>query len=209
MGFGLLFIGYFLLLFIPLGELSLLPNLAFIGCAIMFFALKKLITYCESYKDFRTARMLLIPLFILSLASFAVDIIAPGLSTLLQIIWLITSVIVSVYSLLLFCGIFRLAADVELPKVSARARGLMSLSVVYGIFSLVSGICQVLFSNIDAAGLSVTVKGLLHYTDFAAYLLENAFLLFSLALLFTCYIRICLEGDVDMAPKNKPKGNKK
>lgn len=208
MGFGLLFIGYFFMLFVPLGELALMPNLSFIGCVIMFFALNRLITYCEGYSAFVKARILLFPLFGLTLASFLCGIIAPNIPVLSQILWLAVSVTLAVYSLLLFLGIFKLAADVELPKLSARARGLISLSVVYAIFSLVSGICQAVFANMDATGLSVTVKGLLHYTDFAAYLLENAFLLFALALLFSCYARICLEGDADMAPKNKSKGKK-
>lgn len=208
MGFGLLFIGYFLMLFVPLSELALMPNLSFIGCVIMFFALKRLITYCEGCNAFVRARILLFPLFGLTLASFLCGIIIPHVSIVMQILWLAVSVSLAVYSLMLFLGIFKLAADVKLPKVSARARGLMSLSVVYAIFSFVSGILQVVFSNVDASGLSVTVKGLLHYTDFAAYLLENAFLLFALALLFTCYMRICLEGDVDMTQKNKSKGKK-
>ncbi len=209
MGFGLLFIGYFFMLFVPLSEVALMPNMAFIGCVVMLFALKRLITYCEGYDAFVKARILLFPLFLLTLASFICALLVPDISAVLQIIQLATSVILGLFSLFLFLGIFKLAANVELPKLSARARGLISLSVVFMIFSAVSGASQILFSSIDTTNLSLTVKGLLHYTDFAAYLLENAFLLFALALLFSCYARICLEGDTDMAPKNKSKGNKK
>ena len=209
MGFGLLFIGYFFTLFVPPSGVGLMPNMAFIGCVIMLFALKRLITYCEGCNAFIKARILLFPLFLLSLASFICGFVIPDISVVMQIIKLFTSVILGLFSLFLFLGIFKLAADVELPKISARARGLISLSVVFMIFSFVSGVSQVIFSNTDATSLSQNVKGLLHYTDFAAYLLENAFLIFALALLFSCYARICLEGDEDMAPKTKSKGSKK
>lgn len=203
MGFGLLFLGYFFMLFIPLGELNLFLNLAPIGCIIMFFALQKLIKYCQSCYTFKWARTVLAFLLASTLTSFVLGVFTanPLTVSITPYVEILSAILLSTYSILLFIGIFKLSAEVELPKLSARARRMITVALVYGLLALVSGIMQILFSN--ATNLATTTLALLHYTDFASYILEHIFLFLTLALLFTCYIRICLEGDEDMMPKDK------
>ncbi len=206
MGFGLLFIGYFFMLFIPLSELDLLPNLAPVGCVIMFLGLQRLIRYAANCTSFKHSLPFMAALFMSTLASFIFSVIGVD-SSLAECIEILNSPLLSLYSIMLFLGIHKLSAEVELPKVSARARRMITLSLVYGLLSMTSGICQIIFVGKD--GLSTNILALLHYSDFAAYILEHLFLFMTLALIFTCYMRICLEGDEDMLPKDKSQRKRK
>lgn len=199
MGFGLLFIGYFFLIFFPLDSVNILPNLAFIGCVIMYRGLTRLVLYCPDCKGFRAARITLIPLSILSLALLVIRFVPIGGDisySLKPTLGLVSTLLICVYSLTVFIGVHKLSRQVELPRLANRAVRMMALSVVYTLADSVSYVCQVMFKAGSMPGDAAEV--VIRYIALIAMLLEYISLFLSLALLFTCYIRICLEGDEDM-----------
>ncbi len=193
MGFGLLFIGYFFLLSLPYNGIDILPDI--IGFVLMYLALRKLNFYCRDNRHFKYARITTIPCAVLSLALLAVAItnffaeLPSALHTILQTAY---AVAIGIYELFLLLGIFRLAKEIELPKLAARAQRMLTLTAVYYLSELLimSGVLSDYLTSIDPT--------ITNYLSFALYLLGYIWMLCTLALIFTCYMRICLEGDEEM-----------
>lgn len=199
MGFGLLFIGYFFLLFYPVGSMGIVPNAAAVGCIIMFFACGKLAKNAPDCKGFSLARFALIPYFAVALAEFALDIAERSYSeSNLQVgifegtLALLSDTLFGVFSVLLAVGIFKLAKDVGLDKLASRAGIVMSITVVYSALAAVSDVARFV------GGIDGTAVVILNYIGFAAFILEYAAILANLWQIFSCYAGICLEGDEDM-----------
>ncbi len=199
MGFGLLFLGYFFLLSLPLGNLDLLPDI--IGWGMMFFALKKLGGYCPDNRHFAMAKWAVLPAAAVSLVHFVVfgffineGAVSASMETPALVLQLGYGVLVSVFNVLLLLGIHKLSGEVELPKLSARARHLLALTAVYYIAQIFyySGALEAMIGAMERAQL------ILNYVSFAIYLLNYLLIFLMLALLFSCYMHICLEGDEDM-----------
>ena len=192
MGFGFLFLGYFFLLNLPVGNVDILPDV--LGWLLMFGGLRRLCWYCPQDKSFPRAKLVLIPAAVLSVLVFVLDIVmAGGESPVLFTAQLLYSVLQGAYELFLLLGIHRLAVSVELPKLAARAGRMLAFTAVYYLLQLVyyTGIMNAALPSYSAAYVQ-------NYLAFAIYILGYLWLLLTLALLFTCYARICLEGDEEM-----------
>ena len=192
MGFGFLFLGYFFLLNLPVGQVDILPDV--LGWLLMLGGLRRLCYFCPQGKSFPRAKLVLIPAAAVSAAVFVLDIVmADSGSPVLLITQLVYAVLQGAYEAFLLLGIYRLAHSVELPKLAARAGRILAFTAAYYLLQLVyySGIMNVVLPSYSAAYVQ-------NYLAFAIYILGYLWLILTLALLFTCYARICLEGDEEM-----------
>ncbi len=203
MGFGFLFIGYFFLIFYPLDSVGILPNLSVIGCIFMFAAMGRLMRYCPDNKAFKAAKISLIPLSVFSLAMLALNAVKSSnmLTDELRIYFaeplsIVSKLAVCVFTVLLFIGIYRLSNEVELPKLASASAKRITITGVWGTAMAFSGI----FSIVITAGTPVSsgLSGAVFYIGLFSMLLEYLCIIINLALIFSCYARICLEGDEDM-----------
>lgn len=168
----------------------------------MLAALKRLKYYCPDYRSFRYAVLALAALTLSSALLLVTGALGLGGSE----IWgaaeyavgaaeLIADISVIVLSVLLFLGVHRLAGEVELPGLASRSVRMISYAAAYGLAAVISDAARI---TATAVTFSDKLAVVLNYTDFAAFILEYAFIFLCLAYFFTCYIRICLEGDEDM-----------
>ena len=208
MGFGFLLIGYFFLLFYPLDTIGLLPNLSIIGCILMLAAIKRLIQYCPDNNSFKAAKYTLILLSLFSAAMLVLNFALPGntptdsvssasISTIcIYSATLLAKLTLCIYSITLFLGIHRLSNEVELPKLSSAATRRITITGVFGVAMMFSGISEIIISS--GATVSDEFRTVIAYVGLFSRLLEYLCILINLALIFSCYARICLEGDEDM-----------
>ena len=192
MGFGILFLAYFLAFFVPLSYLHV------IGYAGVAWAIYKL-------KDYRPAFMKamwwLIPLGVCCLYHVAgsvmgllpyLGITAPETPLLGREVTAIVSMIESA-SILGFHFVFLrqlrgFASELELPAIAKRADwGLWLVGVQVSTY--------VLALALELAGVGLQLLSLI------AFLLQFIWAIFNLVNLFTCYMYICPEGDEDMERK--------
>lgn len=198
MGFGYIFVGYFFLIFYPISRIDVLPNLSVIGCVLMFMGISRLMHYCDAKYGFKSAAVSLLPLCGVSAAALAFDIaemcgVIENADPALNVAYAVTSCI---FLMLLFKGICQLSKDVGLPSLAKRTVWMMSITVLYSIFELVSFVCSVVLSLSEYpsdAFIAITA-----YLGLFTFLLAYLSIFLNLALLFACYARICLEGDEDM-----------
>ncbi len=199
MGFGYLFIGYFFLLFFPLSGVGVLPNLAAVGCIIMFFGTRRIYSYAEDCKGFGLASYTLIPYFVLSVAALGVNIAEYlGVSqertaAFIKPIGLACDLLFGLLAIFLMAGIYKLARQVELPKLASRSAVFMSVSILFTLCALISNTAAML--NVNAG---TTVTTVVNYIGLAAFILEYLAIFLNLFHIFSCYANICLEGDEDM-----------
>lgn len=200
MGFGLLFIGYFFLLFFPVGSIGVLPNIAAVGCIIMFSACKRLSHYAPDCKGFKLARHTLIPYLAISLAELVFDIVeftgvydSSVYTSISKLLALASDIVFGVYAVFVMVGIYRLAKEVELTRLAARTGIVMSISVLFSLLSTVSNVAAFMGGAADG---NITV--IINYIGFAAFIFEYIAIFANLAHIFSCYMHICLEGDEDM-----------
>jgi uncharacterized membrane protein len=199
MGFGLLFVGYFFNLSLPYKGVDILPDL--IGCILMYLALNRLCGYCPDNQGFRNARILLYPYTVFATATLGTQV--AGLFTTIPKnieryfftpLYILYSVTIGVYLIFLLTGIHSLSKSVELEKTATRARRLITLTVVYYFLQLLFYFD--IFNFI--ANLTDSPDVVLSYINITIYVIGLIWLLLTLSLIFTCYMRICLEGDEDM-----------
>ncbi len=203
MGFGYLLIGYFFLIFYPLDSVGILPNLSVFGCIFIFAALKRLTRYCPDNKWFKAAKITLVPLSVLSLTMLVLNAVKSSgkLTDELRFYFaeplsIISKLTVCVFTVILFIGVHRLANEVELPKLASAATRRITVTGVWGAAMAFSGV----FAIIITAGVPVSTgfSGAVFYTGLFSMLLEYVCIIINLILIFSCYAKICLEGDEDM-----------
>ena len=199
MGFGLLFIGYFFMLSLPVGGIDLLPD--FIGCLIMLAGLSCLVSHCPGNRGFQYARFTLYPLTVLSIAILGCQLAASSgmlsdslKSYLYTPLTVVYTIAIGVFHALLFIGIYTLSREVELPKLANRSRRMLALTALYYICELLSalGITELIASSTGNHDV------VLSYMNLIVYVLGSLWLILTWALIFTYYMRVCLEGDEDM-----------
>ncbi len=203
MGFGLLFIGYFFLIFFPLSRIDVLPNIALIGCIVMLFGLKRLGHYCADNRAFRIAKILGAVLSALALAALMLDV--AGLDGMLneQTNSVLVPTTNAIYALgivafttALFVGVYKLSGEVELPKLAKRSVFMLSVNAAYLIAEIAASVCSLVRTYSTAASDSFTI--VTGYLGIISFLFAYVILFLNLALIFSCYAHICLEGDEDM-----------
>lgn len=192
MGFGILFLSYFLAFFVPLSYLHI------IGYAGMAWALSKLKDYRPA---FLKALWWLIPLGICCLYHILASVLSllPSLGLgevqLPFVNEMVTAVVSMIESALILCFHFvfmrqlrAFAAELELSDIAKRSDWglwLVSIQCTTYIMALI----------LELTGFSLPLFSII------ALLLQFVWAIFNLYHLFTCYMYICPEGDEDMERK--------
>lgn len=199
MGFGYLFLGYFFILNLPLRGFDILPDI--VGCLLMLAAFRRLTKYCPDNRHLKNANLVLMLYALMSallLVYQAVGLFVEIPESFVGLIYtpfsIVYSLVIGAYHLFMLLGIHSLAGQVGLDKLAARSVRMLTLTAVYYLFELLS-YCGVLEY---IAGLTGQPAVVLSYVNLALYLLGVLWMLLIWALIFTCYMRICLEGDEDM-----------
>lgn len=196
MGFGLLFIGYLLAFGFTSGANYIVSLVGIIGSAFLFVAAKKLSLYGSSFKAARVASLVLAGSYILNIAFQLLQTynFLSHNSILLKTGRMLIIVSVFFFNFLMYRGIAEIAAIVGDKKLSVNAYRDLILMVVYylfiGLTALVSAL-SALYTPV--LSLFSTILGLI-------------WLVLSIWLVMSAYMRICLPGDEDMPMKN---GNSK
>lgn len=185
----------------PVGAMGILPNFSAVGCLIMIAALKRLRYYAPDCKGFKAAYFTLIPQMLLSLVLFVFGVTGFGADEgdavggmIVDITELCTDLLVAITAVCLFIGVYRLAHQVELPRLASRSVRMISFTAAHIALAVTAAVTGLMRGNITDTDTLVVFN----YIDMAAFVFEYAFLFLSLAFFFTCYVRICLEGDEEM-----------
>lgn len=191
MGWGILFIGYFMAFFLPM------PPLALAGLALVAWALYKLTDYRPGLMS---ALYWTIPLGICALLESLVLVskLLPYMGVALpEMPWLsiATAIVSMVKCALALCfhvtflrQLRGFASELELPGIAKRAD--------WGLWIVcVQSSCYIVAMILELIGWKLELFSLI------AYLLQFVWAIFNLVNLFTCYMYICPEGDEDMERK--------
>ena len=193
MGFGILFIGYLLTYLLSMaGAYGCYP--AIIGCALMLYALTKLVEYDGSFKlPFFTA----LPVTLCAAYSFAtelcrtVGILLPAFLTSQLTLTAVTyssAIFDLAFNVTLLYAISHIAKETGVERTkNAAIRNI----VVYGVYFLSVLLDESLPENSAARA----------YTFLAAFALSLLVLALNSIVIFSCYMRICDEGDTEMERK--------
>ena len=186
MGFGLLFIGYF---FTFLGAITPLSTYCYvIGTGIIIYSLKNLIF---ENKLFVATMATSIILEVVSIAKMAIDVLGYVDTPIFNTFNLIQGYLAPVLSIILLLAVYLIAKQVGLIKVQTKA--IVDLIIV-GIYVISAVIFNILDNQFAKERLfAVSVISQIIYT------------VFTLVIIFNCYVRICYEGDENM---DKETGNK-
>lgn len=195
MGFGLLFIGYFIAFLMSVNSYGFAFEL--IGFAIILKALEKL----SEYKHRLSSAML--PLFLLSLCSLfdagakiseLLSIKTPLFSESISFwVSVISEIIAIAFHVILLEGIRGIARDAEEQKLSSRAVGCIVLVAATKLFNLTLIMLGVVSSVATTQAFAVLTK--------FALLAHICYPLAILAFIYACYADLCAPEDVDMAPR--------
>lgn len=196
MGFGILFIGYFIAFLMSIHKYGFLCRI--IGYYLIFLSLQKL----SEYKKILSKAVF--PLLIMTLCGvydagamisesvFAIPF-PESLSYAIDVLEIVSGYI---FHILLLRGIMGLGQDTELPKVSSFAR-----------WALVGATACCMLNAILVAMQALVPVGEGSIQNFAGILARVALLagilypIVMLALIHSCYAQICAPEDLDMEPK--------
>ena len=180
MGFGLLFIGYFIAYlgaFLP--QISLFTYV--LGSGVILFSLRKLI---YENKLFISSAIVAIVLELLSIISLGINVLNGGRGTLSVVLVYIVEALAYAFNILVMLSISKLAKDVELPKLSIMALinvGFVSTGFIFFVLSE-----------------SIPSQSILMWLTPIYVVLKLIYSIFSLVIIFNSYMRICYEGDEKM-----------
>lgn len=192
MGFGLLFIGYIFTIDYSLQSVTfdLLPDI--IGYLFMFSAMCKLAPY---NKGFGYSKLLLLPLIALGGVTLAFEIAGVSgytpSSVILDIVnmcGMLSKFFMFAYTVALTVGVRDIARETDLKNLSFRAIRNMAISVFYYLAYI-------------AVDLMPIGEAEARFVNLIVYAFGFIVILLNLVLIFSCYMRICVEGDEDMPAK--------
>ncbi len=198
MGFGTLFIGYFLLLNITHSGLT-----DILASLVMLMALNKL---SWINKEFKNTLFVNFSFVFVSFISFILELLKflqIEFSIVEGVLGAIRAVILFVFTVLLLKGILSLSREVCAKDISVRARRNLILAPV----------CYIPFIILELPILSLlpsAITPVLSVIGIVTTLLHVILLILNLALIYTCYMRICMpeerfETTLD-TKKDKPIG---
>lgn len=181
MGFGTLFIGYFLLFNIPYFGFT-----DIIAAAIMAAGLNKLSAVNQYFKSAYWISLVFTVYSLPELIFFALDLFQIYENTdVLSYLRIGQSVIICLLTVLMLKGIADVAKEVELEKIPKRAGYLIYASLAVYILWI---IC-------NAPILTNIMGGYVSLVYLAAILSALILVGVNLVTIYTCYMRICMPGD--------------
>ena len=194
MGFGLVFLGYLFMFSIPFREFDIAIDL--LGFVLAYFGVKKLAEYGCGFDNLKKYFCVILP-------SSAITLIFQlasnfGLKSNLFSFWNpVYIALVFVYNLMLLVSIYKIAEDIELMSLKAKARRNLLIGVIYYFFTLLFNIPLDVIEKFNKYLSQKLPIGLI------LYLLGYVWLFLNLGLIYSCYMRICEPGDEDMPIKEK------
>ena len=176
MGFGILFLGYFIAFVGGLTPISMYTYV--LGAGIIVYSLKNLIYENKLFvaSIFTAGALELVSIAVVIFKLFGFDRL--GIYSILSII---QSYLAPTLSIVLFLAIYVIANSVDLKKIQARVVVNIIVTSIYIIFAVIFN-----FTRNDIIGLISIIAQIVS-------------VLFALVIIFTCYMRICYEDDKDMS----------
>ena len=176
MGFGILFLGYFIAFVGGLTPISMYTYV--LGAGIIVYSLKNLIYENKLFvaSIFTAGALELVSIAVVIFKLFGFDRL--GIYSILSII---QSYLAPTLSIVLFLAIYVIAKSVDLKKLQARVVVNIIVTSIYIIFAVIFN-----FTRNDIIGLISIIAQIVS-------------VLFALVIIFTCYMRICYEDDKDMS----------
>ena len=176
MGFGILFLGYFIAFVGGLTPISMYTYV--LGAGIIVYSLKNLIYENKLFvaSIFTAGALELVSIAVVIIKLFGFDRL--GIYSILSII---QSYLAPTLSIVLFLAIYVIAKSVDLKKLQARVVVNIIVTSIYIIFAVIFN-----FTRNDIIGLISIIAQIVS-------------VLFALVIIFTCYMRICYEDDKDMS----------
>lgn len=182
MGFGILFIGYFITYLGALSGAVALPIAPFtylVGAGIIIYSLKNLI---YQNKLFLISMISAIALELVSIPVLVLNFTSPE-SSPYKVLAIIQISLAFITHLLLLFAILKISSELKITKIQSRAIVNLVVSTLALIFLILSIMLnEPLNQRFFLVGISACI----------------IFVLFTLGAIFRCYASICYEGDEDM-----------
>ncbi len=188
MGFGLLFFGYFMVHLMSINQIGAFAEI--IGYVIIFISSVKLNRYNSSFKWMMLASVIMIAVSGAVAASNVSQFLYEQLiidsqpfgDTYRNIVGYVELAVVFIFHTAMLSAIRSIAIETgEIKNAMVALRNLVVVCVYFVLYLL-----------------ATTIPSISKYCLIAAVIVYFFFVVFNLALIYSCYARICDEGDVDM-----------
>ena len=189
MGFGTLFIGYFLLL-----NLTYYGFTDVIAASVMLLGLYKLSGVNRYFKAaaISSGALLVFSLGELGVAVYEMFIGAINSPALVSVMCIVRCLIIGALTVLMLKGIEDVSREVDIENLPAKASRLTVATVVtYALWIILE------------APLSFIDDYVLAVLSLVTILATLALIIINLTLIYTCYMKICMPGDEDIT-RDKP-----
>ncbi len=187
MGFGILFIGYFLTMNIRIKGMDIPPD--FIGYILMIFACNKLSEYS---RFFRRSSNLLAVMAALSAVLTGMQLygyfFAEVTSTVIDVLTIAQLILSIAMHYCLLSALIEISSDVGRSMIAKKCRRNIYITLFLLLVQIVSALPVFQF------------EGQTYYI--VSLIIANAAILLNSIQIFSCYMWICYEGDEDMDPEN-------
>ena len=189
MGFGTLFIGYFLIL-----NLTYYGFTDVIAASVMLLGLYKLSGVNKYFKAaaISSGALLVFSLGELGVAAYEMFIVAINSPALVSVMCIVRCLIIGALTVMMLKGIEEVSREVDIENLPAKASRLTVATVVtYALWIILE------------APLSFIDDYVLAVLSLVTILATLALIIINLTLIYTCYMKICMPGDEDIT-RDKP-----
>lgn len=200
MGFGITFIGYLFTVFdmgfLVNNTLSVLVTqiLTLLGYTVMLVGVDKLSVYIRRMRWAKAALYALIPCACVNLATQALwytDAISDeSMAAVRGVVFILLALLYAALHYFFLFGLLDIAKETDCPKVERKVRISLSFTAVFAFLNLIA---------------SLQISGLNDILAAPRYMLYVIITLINAATIFSAYMWICLEEDLDMKPKERKK----
>ncbi len=193
MGFGLLFIGYLFFFSFPYKEtLNIPPDL--LGFIISYMGIRTLAEYGCGWENLKRYFSVIFPASVFNLILQILNL--SGILLDMREFWAyVYEALMIVYNLLLLVAIHNIAKDTEVKSIQAKAKRNTVLMLIYYTVMLIVSLPVPQIKNIYGH-LEVNYSFTL-----VLFIFNYLWHFLNLALVFSCYMWICKEGDEEMPEK--------
>ena len=197
MGFGLLFVGYMFFFSYPYmeGMLDIPPEL--LGLVVSWFGVKTLSEYECGWDVLKRYYLILLPSAAIKLGLQILSLL--GILESASALWAyVFEAMMIVFNLLLLVAIYKIAEETEVMSIKAKAKRNIIIMMFYYALTIVFSLPFDFIKN------TFTYLSVNYYFNLVLFLISYLWRFLNLALIFSCYMWICKEGDEAMpAPENK------
>ena len=184
MGFGIMFIGYFLLYLGAITPLSIYTTV--VGSAIILYSLKELMVQNKAFLAGAVSAILLV---IASIGVLFVDLLISDTSALYKVFLYSRDILSAVLNAFLMIAIYVIAKSVALPKIQSKA----AINLLFiGIYAIGAVLFNTVFRNNEFAMSRLYV---------VVIICQFIYSVLGLVTVYSSYMRICYADDKDMSKK--------